>query len=78
MKLCLGGSSWPRVKGCKVETPIHDSILRELITWECKEDGLNIIMNVLANPKGSVGRWNLNFWRLSRAILHNIFEARVL
>ena len=23
------------------------------------------IMNVLANMKGSVGRWNLNFWRLS-------------
>jgi hypothetical protein len=21
------------------------------------------IMNVLANLKGSVGRWNLNFWR---------------
>jgi hypothetical protein len=33
----------------KVETPIHDSI-RELITWECKEHGVNI-MNVLANPK---------------------------
>jgi hypothetical protein len=27
------------------------------------------VMNVLANPKGSVGRWNRNFWRLSRAIL---------
>ena len=24
----------------KVETPIHDSI-RELITWECKEHGMN-------------------------------------
>jgi hypothetical protein len=24
------------------------------------------IMNVLANPKGSVGRWNLNFWRLQQ------------
>jgi hypothetical protein len=60
----------------KVETPIRDSI-RELVTWECKEHGVNI-MNVLALPKGSVGRWNLNFWRLSRAILHNIFEARVL
>ena len=24
----------------------------------------NEIMNVVANPKGSVGRWNLNFWRL--------------
>jgi hypothetical protein len=34
----------------KVETPIHDSI-RELITWECKEHGMNI-MNVLPNPKG--------------------------
>jgi hypothetical protein len=21
-------------------------------------------MNVLANPKGSVGHWDLNFWRL--------------
>jgi hypothetical protein len=48
---------------CKVETPIHDNI-RESVTWECKEHGVNI-MNVLANPKGSVGRWNLNFWRLS-------------
>jgi hypothetical protein len=46
----------------KVETPIHDSI-RELVTWECKEHGVNI-MNVLANPKGSAGRWNLSFWRL--------------
>jgi hypothetical protein len=34
----------------KVETPIHDSI-RELVTWECKEHGVNI-MNVLPNPKG--------------------------
>jgi hypothetical protein len=34
----------------KVETPIHDSI-RELVTWECKEHGVNI-MGVLANPKG--------------------------
>jgi hypothetical protein len=24
------------------------------------------IMNVLANPKGSAGRWNLNFWRLEQ------------
>ena len=24
------------------------------------------IMNVLANPKGSVGRWNMNFWRLEQ------------
>jgi hypothetical protein len=48
----------------KVETPIHDSI-RELITWEFKEHGVNI-MNVLANPKGTVGRWYLNFWRLEQ------------
>jgi hypothetical protein len=48
----------------KVETPIHDNI-RELVTRECKEHGVNI-MNVLANPKGSVGRWNLNFWRLEQ------------
>jgi hypothetical protein len=48
----------------KVETPIHNSI-RELVTWECKEPGVNI-MNVLANPKGSVGRWNLKFWRLEQ------------
>jgi hypothetical protein len=33
----------------KVDTPIHESI-RELVTWECKEHGVNI-MNVLANPK---------------------------
>ena len=43
----------------KVETPIHDSV-SELVTWECKEHGVNI-MNVLANPKGSVRRWNLKF-----------------
>jgi hypothetical protein len=43
----------------KVETPIHDSV-RELVTWECKEHGVNI-MNVLANPKGSVGRWTSEF-----------------
>jgi hypothetical protein len=24
------------------------------------------IMNVLVNPKGSVGRWNLDFWRLEQ------------
>jgi hypothetical protein len=24
------------------------------------------IMNVLANPRGSVGHWNLNFWRLEQ------------
>ena len=23
-------------------------------------------MNVLANPNGSAGRWNLNFWRLEQ------------
>ena len=38
----------------KVETPIHDSI-RKLVTWECKEHGVKIL-NVLTNPKGSVGR----------------------
>ena len=43
-----------------VGTPIHDSI-RELVTWECKEHG---VKSVLANPKGSVGCWNVNFWRL--------------
>jgi hypothetical protein len=48
----------------KVETPIHDNI-RELVIWECKEHGVNIV-NVLANPKGTVGRWNLNFWRLEQ------------
>jgi hypothetical protein len=58
----------------KVETPIHDSI-RELITWECKEHGVHI-MNVLANLKGSARRWNLNFWRLSRAILHKLFGRK--
>jgi hypothetical protein len=48
----------------KVETPVHDSI-REMVTWECKEHGVNI-MNVLAHPKGSVERWNLSFWRLEQ------------
>ena len=47
----------------KVETPIlfmsHDSI-RELVIWECKQHGVKF-MNVLANPKGSVGRWKSEF-----------------
>jgi hypothetical protein len=34
------------------------------------------IMNVLANMKGSVGRWNMKFGGLSNFI--QIFEARVL
>jgi hypothetical protein len=25
------------------------------------------IVNLLANPKGSVGCWNLNFWRLEQS-----------
>jgi hypothetical protein len=33
-------------------------------------------MNVLANLKGSPGRWNLNFWRLEQ--FYTNFEARVL
>jgi hypothetical protein len=33
-------------------------------------------MNVLANPKGSVGRWNMNFGGLSS--FPQIFEAMVL
>jgi hypothetical protein len=32
------------------------------------------IMNVLANPKGSVGRWNLNFWRLEQ--FYTIFGSK--
>jgi hypothetical protein len=48
----------------KAEPPIHDNI-RELITWECKEHGVNI-MKVVASPKGSVGHWNRNFWRLEQ------------
>jgi hypothetical protein len=30
-------------------------------------------MNVLANLKGSVGRWNLNFWRLEQ-FLHKFLK----
>jgi len=48
----------------KVGTHVHDNI-RNLITWECKEHGVKIV-NVLANLKGSVGRWNLNVWRLEQ------------
>ena len=33
-------------------------------------------MNVLANPKGIVGRWNLNFWKLEQ--FYTNFETRVL
>jgi hypothetical protein len=32
------------------------------------------IMNVLANPKGSVGRWNLNFRRLEQ--FHTNFGSK--
>jgi hypothetical protein len=32
------------------------------------------IMDVLANPKGSVGRWNLNFWRLEQ--FYTIFWSK--
>jgi hypothetical protein len=51
----------------EVETPIHDIYegIGVLVTWECKEHGVNI-MNVLANPKESVGRWDLYFWRLEQ------------
>jgi hypothetical protein len=31
-------------------------------------------MNVLANPKGSVGQWNLIFWRLEQ--FYTIFESK--
>ena len=51
-------------KKVKVETPIYDNI-RELVTLECKS-AWSEIMNVLANPKGSTRRWNLNFWRLEQ------------
>jgi hypothetical protein len=46
---------------------------RDTYSWQCRGIGhLGVqrawsgIMNVLANPKGSVGRWNLNFWRLEQ------------
>jgi hypothetical protein len=55
-------SKYDNHSNLKVETPIHDNI-RELITWECKR-AWSEIMNVLANPKGIVGRWDLNFWGL--------------
>jgi hypothetical protein len=42
-------------------------------SWQYKGNGnmgvqraWSEIMNVLVNPKGSVGRWNLNFWRLEQ------------
>jgi hypothetical protein len=43
----------------KVETPIHDNI-RGFGNLEVQR-AWSEIMNVLANPKESVGRWNLNF-----------------
>jgi hypothetical protein len=39
----------------KVETPIHDNI-RELVTYMGVQRAWSEIMNVLANPKGSVGQ----------------------
>jgi hypothetical protein len=51
----------------KVETPVHDSI-RELITWECKEHGVNI-MDVLANPKRKCWALESEFLE-ARAIYH--------
>jgi hypothetical protein len=55
----------------KVETSIHDSI-RDLGVQRAWSE----FMNVLANPKGSVGRWNMNFGGLSS--FPQIFEAMVL
>jgi hypothetical protein len=59
----------------KVETPIHGSI-RELVTWECKEDGVKI-MNVLANPKRKCWALESEF-KEAWAIFHKFFEARLL
>ena len=46
---------------------------RDTYSWQYKGIGnLGVqrawseIMNVLANPKGSVGLWNLNFWKLEQ------------
>ena len=48
----------------KVETPIHDST-REIGNMGVQR-AWSEIMNVLAKAKGSVERWNLNFWRLEQ------------
>jgi len=68
--ICLNKEKVSRVskrreQDTKVEKPIHDSI-RESVTWECKEHAWSEIMNVLAKPKGTTGRWNLDFWRLEQ------------
>ena len=60
----------------KVETPIHDSI-RELITWECKEHGVNI-MNVLANPKGKCWGVGIGILEAFKNNFTQFFEARVV
>ena len=64
-------STWLRV-GCqhsivvitKVETQIHDKYkgIGNLGVQRAWSES----MNVLANPKGNVGRWNMNFWRLEQ------------
>jgi hypothetical protein len=59
----------------KVETPICDNIYKGIGNLGVQRVWREI-MNVLANPKGSVGRWNLNFGVLSN--FTQIFEARVL
>jgi hypothetical protein len=43
----------------KVETPIH--VKYKGIGNLGVQRAWSEIMNVLANPKGSVGRWNMNF-----------------
>ena len=60
----------------KVETPIYDNI-RELVTWECKEHGVNI-MNVLANPKEKCWALESEFLEAFKSNFTQIFEARVL
>jgi hypothetical protein len=46
---------------------------RDTYSWQYKGIGnqgvqraWSEIMNVLANPKGSARRWNLNFWRVKQ------------
>jgi hypothetical protein len=60
----FGESSWGWKAGSKVETPIHEK--NKGIGNLGVQRAWSEIMNVLANPKGSVGRWNLNFWRLQQ------------
>ena len=61
--------------------PFQAKVERDTYSWQYKGiDNLGMQRacsehhECVTKSKGSVGRWNLNFWRLSRAILHKFLK----